>query len=754
MHMKTMFSAVAAVFAVSRLLVAELGAQTDSGGGNAVPRPLVEVGLQVVTTSSGSVANARVVFPDGYWHLDAPGVPRREGSMISIHATAVKIETLVPPSGPAVFEPRYPLGVLPAGAYTITYHVNDLVAGVFPFTVGPSPTLPQLSFINFRQGDVSVAAEVGVAVPVGTVVTDWGEVMRDGSLFKVALGFGPSDPPASGANTAVLLERQTYSLGVVEPGVYQMAVRDAADGRLLGTRGFTVGPLPPPPPPPPPVPVVAYIEPGLANSGWFVEVGLALLRPGLEIKDWGTPVREGNRFRVMIQFGPVAVTTTSYDPVSGGFPVFYCPPPPADQPPSVVDSSVSDAFREINGWPVKLVRHRYELGFPEPGEYGFVVNLGGQDVAKRAFTVPQPGTPGPVATLDAPPVLVATAEPQQFRILFNAAAGWNGDPGQAPVTVNGPSGFSGTAVLVSSIPSLDPLGRFFSCTYSLTAPGGSWDAADTGEYRVCVDLAGVVDRNGRTLPNPCIGSFPVKIRPDIPPPLPSRQVELAVEMRDGFWFANVSFENTGEWFAADWGGLRVHGDVFAAFATLRLLPPGSLAPIPAAFTHRYPLGSPPPGRYAFVFKSSAGHCAAATFVVPGTEPTSPALAWAINTGTRIEAGLDDDRDGWSNLAEFYLCMKPNAVDQPAFRQKIVTRDGKQHSAFEFVRLHGAALTVSVGVEVSRDLITWVDAGNLVDWVPAAPDPDGTQAVEVIQKPAIGSQDWPFMRMKVEPVPVP
>jgi hypothetical protein len=359
-----------------------------------------------------------------------------------------------------------------------------------------------------------------------------------------------------------------------------------------------------------------------------------------------------------------------------------------------------------------------------------------------------------VATLLAPPLTTATADPYSFRILFNAAAGWAGEPGKGKVTVTGPNGFIEVAELVSTIPSLDPLGRLFDCTYAIGGPGGAWDAAANGEYRVSLDPAAVVDRNGQTLAHPCIGAFAVRIRPDVPPPPPELQVEVAVEMRDGRWFADVTFENTGGWFAAEWGEVRVNGNVFATLAVLKPLPPGSMAPIPVSFAHTYLLGSPPPGDYTFVFKSSAGHCGTSPFVVPGVEPATPAAGWAINTGTRNMPGCDDDGDGWPNLAEFYLGMRPHAGDQPAIGPKIVNRAGRRHFAMEFRRLNGVDSPVRMTVEVSRDLRHWTDAGELVDWIAAAPDPDGTEAVEVVQKAPIDGKEWPYMRLRVEEFMVP
>lgn len=711
------------------------------------PPPPVQVSMQAITGEGGTVAKARVAFPDGYWVLSDPGVARRDGAAFAIDAKADRIYTLVPPSGPTVFEPEYPLGMLEPGDYAIHYRVNGALAGVFPFKV-PAPAVPRLEFINVRQGEVSVAAEVGVWVPPGTAVADWGEVARDGSLFKVALKFGPAtatDEPVSSSGSVL---RNVYTLGIVEAGNYRLAVNDAADGRLLGSRDFVVGPSPPPPPPP--VPLVAYLRPGQdAAGGWFVEVGLVFPRPGMEIKDWGVPARDGNLFRVAIVHGAAPPPVLPYDPLLGGVPVDCCPAAPADEPPTVVDPAVTEPFRVIGGWPSRLVRHRYSLGLLEAGDYGFVVNLGGRDVAKCGFTVPVAGVPGPVATLEAPPLTVAGTEPYAFRILFDAAAGWQGDPGEGVVKVTGPNGFSAAAKLVSSIPSMDPLGRLYSCSYGLAGPGGSWDAADNGFYQVWVDPKAVVDRNGRTVPRPCIGGFAVRIAPELPPPPPGLEAKVAVAMRDGRWYADVAFENSGGWFAAEWGEVRLNGSVFAAGAVLRPLPPGSLAPIPDSFAHSYVLGSPPPGSYSFVFRSSVGHLALVTFEVPGVAPPSPVEAWAMASAASGGAGMDDDGDGWPNFAEYCLGMRPLVPDEPALQPKAVERDGRRHLALEFRRASATGAATGIGVEVSRDLVTWIDAGDLVEWVAGTPEIDGTEMVEVIQRAAVDGREWPYMRLRVD-----
>jgi hypothetical protein len=69
-------------------------------------------------------------------------------------------------------------------------------------------------------------------------------------------------------------------------------------------------------------------------------------------------------------------------------------------------------------------------------------------------------------------------------------------------------------------------------------------------------------------------------------------------------------------------------------------------------------------------------------------------------------------------------------------------------------VNGVEAPVTMVVEVSRDLSTWTEAGDLVEWIPGTPDPDGTEAVEVVQRVPLDGNEWPFMRLRVEELPTP
>jgi hypothetical protein len=242
------------------------------------------------------------------------------------------------------------------------------------------------------------------------------------------------------------------------------------------------------------------------------------------------------------------------------------------------------------------------------------------------------------------------------------------------------------------------------------------------------------------------------IEPSPPPHLP---VELTVSMRDGKWFADVKFENTGGWFAADWGEVRVHGTVFFAVATLHELPEGSLAPIPMGFEHTYALGELRPGSYQFVFKSNKGHCAIAPIEVPGIEPPTPLAQWKLNIfGSNAPADADDsDRDGLPLFGEFYLGCNPVRGDTPDIKPLLIRGDdGEWRLALSFRRVNAGDASLRCLVQTSDDMIHWHDSEEEVELVPGAPDVDGTQEVSACRKLSLRGLEGTFMRLKVEQVP--
>jgi PA14 domain/FG-GAP-like repeat len=77
------------------------------------------------------------------------------------------------------------------------------------------------------------------------------------------------------------------------------------------------------------------------------------------------------------------------------------------------------------------------------------------------------------------------------------------------VRVDGPNSFSQLATLVSVSSAQD--GSPLSATYSITAPGGAWDAADTGAYTIALQANQITDSNGNFTPSVALGTVAVDL---------------------------------------------------------------------------------------------------------------------------------------------------------------------------------------------------------------------------------------------------
>jgi len=248
-----------------------------------------------------------------------------------------------------------------------------------------------------------------------------------------------------------------------------------------------------------------------------------------------------------------------------------------------------------------------------------------------------------------------------------------------------------------------------------------------------------------------VGGFVVNIAPLPPPPPPALKAEIAIAMVDGNWQATVSFENTGNWFQTDWGAVKIEGISFLTFPKLTPLPGGSLAPIPASFSHVYELGELKPGAYLFVFRSSAGHAARASVDVAGVEPPTPFEQWKFNAlgSAYLEIGASGDLDdphgnGISTLVEFALGGDPSKGAQP----EIIRENGVSKLALKFRRPAGSRAGADCLIEVSKDMKSWSPAGDAVEIRPSVFDIDGSESISACQKLPVGISKWPFMRIRV------
>jgi hypothetical protein len=116
----------------------------------------------------------------------------------------------------------------------------------------------------------------------------------------------------------------------------------------------------------------------------------------------------------------------------------------------------------------------------------------------------------PTAQLVASNILNPGGTIYQFNVRYsdNTAmnvATFNG----SDILVTGPNGFSQSAALVSVSDTRNGTPR--TATYQITAPGGSWDAADNGTYTLTLQPNQVSDTRGNFLPSSILGTFLVSL---------------------------------------------------------------------------------------------------------------------------------------------------------------------------------------------------------------------------------------------------
>jgi len=121
---------------------------------------------------------------------------------------------------------------------------------------------------------------------------------------------------------------------------------------------------------------------------------------------------------------------------------------------------------------------------------------------------------GPTATLTAPNITTAPGGLYSFTVLY-------ADPASVAVTsignndirVTGPNGYSELATLVSASPNANAAS--ITATYSIPAPGGSWNTADNGTYTVALLANSVTDVPGVAAPAATLGTFTVNFVPSV-----------------------------------------------------------------------------------------------------------------------------------------------------------------------------------------------------------------------------------------------
>src|SRR4051794_35077362 len=99
-----------------------------------------------------------------------------------------------------------------------------------------------------------------------------------------------------------------------------------------------------------------------------------------------------------------------------------------------------------------------------------------------------------------------------------------GSFGDDNVRVTGPAGFDVRGRFVSESP--NALGNQITVTYSITPPGGSWDAGDNGTYTIVMQPGQVNDQLGNPVAAGPIGAFTVAAPGPVASPTPSATPSL------------------------------------------------------------------------------------------------------------------------------------------------------------------------------------------------------------------------------------
>jgi hypothetical protein len=119
------------------------------------------------------------------------------------------------------------------------------------------------------------------------------------------------------------------------------------------------------------------------------------------------------------------------------------------------------------------------------------------------------------AIFGATPLTESGAASYEFTLRFYDEEGINPTTiGSTDLIVNGPGGYSQFATLVQTgAQQATTAGTARTVRYQIAAPGGTWDAADSGPYTVTLRPNEVRDMSGAYLPTAVLGNVDVNITP-------------------------------------------------------------------------------------------------------------------------------------------------------------------------------------------------------------------------------------------------
>ncbi len=135
----------------------------------------------------------------------------------------------------------------------------------------------------------------------------------------------------------------------------------------------------------------------------------------------------------------------------------------------------------------------------------------------------------PTAALNPVTAPTAGATTQRFSVVYSDDTGIQASSiNSSDIVVTGPGGFRQMATLVGV--NVAGNGTPRTATYSITAPGGTWNSADNGEYTIALQANQVTDINGTPAAARTLGRFQVNLA--APPPPPQTGTGLLAEYFD------------------------------------------------------------------------------------------------------------------------------------------------------------------------------------------------------------------------------
>lgn len=209
---------------------------------------------------------------------------------------------------------------------------------------GGQPPAPREAWTKvFREGEEHFA-RVELALPHGVVVTGWGALERVENRFSATVQLSrESELPAG---FPYLEPAKNYSLGYLEPGVYELELRS---GETWSQRtGFVVVDHVHEPA------IHAELQPEVDANGHvqlFVRLDFTEYGAPVQLTDWGEPHREGRHF-----YADVQVKETNTDLETPGAPPVF--------------------------------EHVYVLENLEPNHYAFQLAVNGSEVGHTTFLLP------------------------------------------------------------------------------------------------------------------------------------------------------------------------------------------------------------------------------------------------------------------------------------------------------------------------------------------------------------------------------